>query len=475
MSAGAASLADRLQDAVGPLVVKEVRQGLRARVFAIFFSLLLATCVVVALVAYADGRAASGRPQGDEYFTAFFVALGGVCFFIIPYTAFRSMLREQEEETWVLLALTGLGSRRIVYGKYLSALSQSALFASAGVPFLIFAYFLNGISVVDIVGMVWLGACWSSLLTAVSVALATQGRSKQGRAAANLGTLALLAGACLLTVAPLEELNRRGLFVEEEFRYFSVAFSWVCLAGTVLALEGGAAGVSLESESTAAGTRRALVVFVLGGWLFFAGAALVNGSATGADDLAAGVVICCLFLLGFGFFAISERDGWPKAAASEVDWLKPGALRSYWLIVTLFLGTWLVWLLLAASLDQLKPGKPASGALGAPLYCVLYLSLGVVVGRRVLRRFGEPVASRLGFLVTSMLGSIAPPLTAALAGERGNHVGVNLLNPVVGLVNFFDKSKAGTLAAFVVLGGVTAVVVLLAHFSLSAVDGARRA
>lgn len=475
MSAVAGTWADRLQDAVGPLVVKEVRQGLRARVFAIFFSLLLAVCVVIALVAYADGRAGSGYPKGDEYFIAFFVALGGVCFFIIPYTAFRSTLREQEEETWVLLALTGLGARRIVYGKYLSAASQSALFASAGVPFLIFAYFLNGISVVDIAGMVWLGACWSSLLTAVAVALATQAKSRQGRAAANLLTLALLGGACLLTAPVLEELDRHGLFTSQEFRAFSVAFTWVCGMGTVLALEGGAAGVSLDSEPASRGPRLALVAFVVGGWAFFVGAALHNGSSTDADDLAAGVVICCLFLLGLGFFAVSERDGWPKASASEDGWLKPGALRSYWLVVSLFLGTWLVWLLLASATDHLRPGKPAAGALGAPLYCVLYLSLGVLNGRWLLWRTGEPLATRVGFITVTLVGTIAPPLVAALGGARSNDVGLNLLNPVVGLVNFFDKGRAGRLDSFVVLGAVTAVVCVVAHFALARRDEVRRA
>ena len=56
--AGSPSLgfAERLVETVGPIVVKEVRQGLRARVFAIFFGTLLVACLSMALIALADRK-----------------------------------------------------------------------------------------------------------------------------------------------------------------------------------------------------------------------------------------------------------------------------------------------------------------------------------------------------------------------------------------------------------------------------------
>ena len=51
-----ATLSERFVESVGPIVVKEVRQGLRAKVFALFFGSLLVVCLSMALVAVAGLR-----------------------------------------------------------------------------------------------------------------------------------------------------------------------------------------------------------------------------------------------------------------------------------------------------------------------------------------------------------------------------------------------------------------------------------
>ena len=80
-----------------------------------------------------------------------------VHFFIIPYSAYRSLAREREDETWVLLILTGLGPRRILRGKVASFLVQAGLYASAVGPFLLFSYYLNGIDLPTILLVLGLG------------------------------------------------------------------------------------------------------------------------------------------------------------------------------------------------------------------------------------------------------------------------------------------------------------------------------
>ncbi|HLM47157.1 MAG TPA: ABC transporter permease, partial [Myxococcaceae bacterium] len=135
----------RLGDRLNPLVVKEVRQGLRSRVFWASFGLMLLACLIISMVAYANVRDSGLSTHGQGFFLAFFVCLGVVHFFIIPYSAYRSLAREREDETWVLLILTGLGPRRILRGKVASFLVQAGLYASAVGPFLLFSYYLNGI------------------------------------------------------------------------------------------------------------------------------------------------------------------------------------------------------------------------------------------------------------------------------------------------------------------------------------------
>ena len=89
----ALAVTERLAEAAGPIVVKEIRQGLRARVFAIFFGLLLLACVVIALIAAAQYDAHSSTDLGPAVFRFFLSALAVVEFFVIPYTAFRAMAR----------------------------------------------------------------------------------------------------------------------------------------------------------------------------------------------------------------------------------------------------------------------------------------------------------------------------------------------------------------------------------------------
>ena len=165
------TLGERFVESVGPIVVKEVRQGLRAKVFAIFFGSLLVVCLSMALVAVAQATESAGIAFGKDFFGGYLTALGAVTFFVIPFVAFRSMVRELEDETWVLLTLTGLGSISIVRGKWVSAMSQALLFGSACAPFVLFCYFLNGIDILQIVAALVLAAGWSAFLTSVGKAL----------------------------------------------------------------------------------------------------------------------------------------------------------------------------------------------------------------------------------------------------------------------------------------------------------------
>ncbi len=462
-------------EAVGPIVVKEVRQGLRAKVFAICFGLLLFACLVTALFAAAEVRDSHGVALGPQYLTLFLSGVGIICFFVIPYTAYRSMAREREEETWVLLALTGLSSRRIVHGKTASALTQAVLYASAGAPFMVFSYFLNGVDLPTLLLELFLAACMAVFLTSCAVALGTEGHTRQGRAAVHFFVLGLLGAATFAALAFGANMARKGgaWLDEATFLVFSICFPLLLLSTSALVLEGAAAGLCLASDASARGARLVLLgqlVVVVSAT--FLGVALMPSTA---NDLAAAFsVMTSLFLAGFGFFAISERDGHPRSQPRP-GWLTGGALRGWKLVTLALVGTTVAWAALhLLKFDSANP-KHWSVLLAAPLYVGLYLSLAVLAGRLTpLRRLGEPVATRLAFVILVAAAAVLSPVVAMLAGERNNDRLFNALNPIIGMVNMTERFERRYAAPILVLlFGLWAFCSLVAWAVLKRRDGSR--
>jgi ABC-type transport system involved in multi-copper enzyme maturation permease subunit len=464
-----ASSDERFADVLGPILVKELRQGLRARAFTIFFGLLLLACLVISMIAV--GQAAQlKRDLGPKVLLGYLTALAAVTFFVIPFGAFRSLLREREEETWSLLALTGLGGRAIVRGKWVSAMAQGALFASACAPFVLFSYFLNGVSLVQVVLPLAASLVWSGFVTTLALALASQAASSAGRTASQLSAVVLLAFAALLGFGYLSVLATDGGISggrEPEFLQVSAVLCLVALGTSQLALEGAAAGLALPTEAASRGPRQALLTFVCAMmlaalpafWLLRPGprAAVVSG------------VFSALYLVIAGFFAVGEGDGWPRRFAGD-GWLKPGALRSYLLVLALLGVTGAGWLLLFFASGG---GDRYQAALVcAPCYPLLYLSLGVIAGRLTpLRTLGEPRASRVAFSVLTALG-IASSLVVGLLTHRVNSRPLHCLNPVFGLVQLLDHPNDPALERPEVLAllGATGLAVAIAIAVLRARD-----
>lgn len=189
-------------DHLNPAVVKDIRQGLRRKGFWISFSLILLVCFGIALGIYLYIRDDAGRLDGGTALGFFLLCITAVQFFILPFSSFLSLLRERNDSAWALLTLTGLGARRILHGKLLAFCLQSALYASAAVPFLLFCYYLNGVDVLTLLASMVLGSAWTVLLLSCSLftgAMAFGG--KTDRAVDTLTTFLTLGG--LLIGAPM--------------------------------------------------------------------------------------------------------------------------------------------------------------------------------------------------------------------------------------------------------------------------------
>jgi ABC-type transport system involved in multi-copper enzyme maturation permease subunit len=465
-------LAERWGERLNPLVVKEVRQGVRTRLFWVCFGLMLLACLLVALLAYGDMRGGSSyRPKGQTYFFTFFVFLGLVHFFIIPYSAYRSLAREREDETWVLLTLTGLGPRRILRGKVASFLVQAGLYASAAGPFLLFSYYLNGIELPSILVVLGLGALWLVFLTLVGVCAATLADSRLGRAVMHFVVLGVLAGGVAQGLGGAYALSSGGsrLMRDDDVLAVVGVALWLMVSYGALLFETAASRLSLSTEDYTRGPRRVLLIQMVLSALVVMG--LWWAESQEQEMAFGGGMLGGLHITLVGLFLATDVDGQARALRAKTrPWslLRPGALRGFRFTVLLLGG----WMLFSLWLQLDSPGTRtsretlmlATGAAAA--YALLFLSAALLLGRMPRSdRWASPVSVRLLFVALVGLGSVVPPLVALMLGRDSDHRLLNLFNPVVGTANFatydYMTEQPKMTGALLLVLGVLAVLAVL--------------
>ncbi len=447
---------DRFGEAVAerasPMVVKEVRQGLRTRSFWVFFTLLLIACIIGALVAFASS---SSSEAGAGAFIAFFSVLSIVQFFVIPFTAYRSMAREQDDETWVLLTLTGLGPRRVILGKIASFVLQGALYASAAAPFLLFSYFLNGIGLPTILLSMLFAGAYQVFLVSIAVSIASAAHTKLMRAVLQFAMLAILFHALIFGIggaAGLGEVLKRGS-LSTQFAFGSGCLMFGMLSTAALLFESAAAGLSLSSENYSRGPRIAFLVQIIGGTLLFVAGSKVLRSQ---EVLAAGAVMLSLYTVLIGTYIAADLDGLASVLESRrSSVLSSGAYRGFILVCVSLVCCAAVFLVLASLEDDVRL-RDIRLILGAPGFALLYLSLPQLLGRALPRGATPPhVMVRIVSLALILIASGLPPLLGALFSEPDDEW-LNALNPAIGLINLAKHEDKFVAHLTLIWGAATA-------------------
>lgn len=460
---------EQLADTVNPIVVKEVRQGLRTRVFWIFFSLMLVACLFISLFAFAASDGIADH-AGQPTFIAYFVALGFVQFFVIPYAAYRSMAREAEDETWVLLTLTGIGPRRILAGKLGSSVLQGTLYASAATPFLLFSYFLNGIDLPTIIVGVCVAIAYQVFLVSVAVSLATLAESRIVRALLHFVLLGVLLWGLGIGITGAVLIGEFAQKVSSSAAFWltagSVLFGMVSTG--LLLFESAASRLSLPTEDYARGPRAMYVLQYVGALVLF----LLGWKATGESEmLTAGSVTLSLYTALVGLFIASDRDGMAKlhwATGTRFSMLKPGGLRGYTLTVLLLLVSAGTFAALAIGDGGLSTGA-LMVLLAAPGFALLMLSLPIVVARWIPHPpWQTPAMIRLVFLGLVVLMTGVPPLVGEIVSDADD-LFLNALNPIVGLVNI-EKQGNSAMPLVLLVWGIALGLTASAAFSLRSRD-----
>lgn len=134
------TLADRLS----PILVKELRQGIRSQLFTGAFLLIQGLLFLFGLFFVSTPALRAEPTAGALFFWAMLVLPLVV---LVPGTASQSIEKEISGKTLELLLLTKLSSYRIVLGKWASVIVQTTLILVSAIPYIMLRYFLGGIDV----------------------------------------------------------------------------------------------------------------------------------------------------------------------------------------------------------------------------------------------------------------------------------------------------------------------------------------
>jgi len=130
-------------DWISPMLVKELRQGLRSRVFISAFLIVQALLVFNALIGMLT-VADNNRPDFSNGFFWFLFVLPVLG--ILPLSGFTALDSERKANTLDLIFLTKLTAWRLLLGKWVALMAQILLLATTILPYTVLRYFLGGVN-----------------------------------------------------------------------------------------------------------------------------------------------------------------------------------------------------------------------------------------------------------------------------------------------------------------------------------------
>jgi hypothetical protein len=275
-----------VDDRLSPILVKELRQGMRARVFLLSFLLLQVFLVVLTLgnLAAQDDRATLESQNGF-----FWAILGFALLVLTPLRGLVAISNEVKNRTMETIMLTRLTAWRVVVGKWSALFAQSLLLVSAVLPYVVVRYFIGGEDVVSDFVWIFLMLWLSGLLSAASIAVS--GLSNPViRVLVLIGVI--VAGSTSLEGAIATGLTGAGVWE---------TVSWLIVFGffiPALLFELTATGIAPASENHA--LRRRLLAL-----LFFVVAASLAGATHSV--FVVGPAIALIVLIGICYFELAEK------------------------------------------------------------------------------------------------------------------------------------------------------------------------
>ncbi len=243
-------------DRLSPMLVKELRQGLRTNLFVTAFILLQGLMILCILMG-------SAEPDSNAAANGFFWFFIFVTFIIVqPIRGFAALSSEYTLNTMDLIQLTRLDALRIAWGKWFAINAQTLLLLTAVIPYVVLRYFFGLVNVFADLGMLGLCALSSALLSAAAVGCSAF-RNLILRLALLLGCAF---GFAMMFGYTRFELLRSGPSSGDFLILALLVFA--SLFGCWFFLSVGASRIAPASENHATPKRLIGIAFALGAWSF---------------------------------------------------------------------------------------------------------------------------------------------------------------------------------------------------------------
>lgn len=233
-------------DKLNPMLVKELRQGLRGMGFILLF-IALQVLMVLSMVAYSS--ASSYDSSGENLSRTLFLLFSLAVLLVQPLRGITALSSEVKGKTIDLMVLTRLSAWRIVFGKWVSLVSQSALIFATLLPYMIMRYFFGGMQLFSEIGLLVAIFVASASLTAFAVGLSAIS------SVILRGIFVLIGGGFLLSYisigifAGLSDLIGIFSFSSKEVVYGVLAYFAVCAFLTWISLDFGASAIAPLAEN----------------------------------------------------------------------------------------------------------------------------------------------------------------------------------------------------------------------------------
>jgi hypothetical protein len=450
----------RMGDRLNPILVKETRQAIKSRQFTVTFVLVLLACWVVTIGGVAMiGPGIFYSASGPDMFWYYYWILAFPLAVIVPYSAYRSLAAEREDNTYELLSISNLTPRQIIAGKLGSALLQMLVFLSATAPCLAFTYLLRGIDVLTIAVLLTYTVLGSLGLAVIGLFMATSAKERYGQV---ILSVALVVGQ---VVVFFMSIGGSYEFIRWSYQFVGDKWFWI---GNLAALTAyvttfalvflaAAAQITFTSDNRSTPLRIAMIVqqacYIGWVWAMFLIGASEDAFGGNGNPPPAAVVIALSIPSGIYWYVMGTMltAEWPHLSArvkrslpqsflgrTFFTWFNPGPGTGYMFVVSNLGAIALVSVLLLALLPaSTMPGGPTEWetfcfVLIGVGYITAYLGLGKLIVDLLRRVAAVPmVASVLinGFLIAA--GSGIPLVIHMMSNLR--YSGYSLLhvtNPI---------------------------------------------